>query len=1051
MEEEANIIFDVDIRGGDDLLSQLAALRLQSAQLRQEQRALGAVTEENAEQYYGLDAQIRAINQQANTYQRQLTNSIRLQNQQTESLEALRTQRSLDTAELNRLANTQQNLARRTELIDQIATTTEEINKQEQALGNYRGQVGNYEVATQSLQQQLGELTNRLLQMAAAGDTSSEAYRELVDRAGDLRTAQERVNQEIQGASRGTETITALTQAASGVTAAFGVWRSASALLNTENEDVEKTLTQLAAVITTLQSLQAIGNALSRTSATYRAAENLLQRIGINQTQAEAKAIAAKNVAQSSSNILTRASATVTWLWNSALAANPVVLLAVGVGALVAAMVIFNSTAEESAQATRDYEEAQRTLEVQSNATAATLERNNQRLFVQRTRAQVAGREEIQELRRNNATRQEIAQSEFDLATRVRQAELQAIQQNQASLMIERDALLQTRAQLVAKREAVKSNTDAYNQYTESIDAVNEALNTNSVTITQNAATIRTTQLDQIDADIEYRNNRIQQDLEVFEQQSQIRQRYQTESLRANNVYQTNDIRSQQDFNRQIFEIEQAGQRERLDARRRANAITQQEYQAELDLMAINTRNFVSRQNQELNTYFTQARSSILSLAAETTQQQIDEIVVQYDRAIKDLNTLAPPIRIAGMTDQDYSLLIADYEEMLYNQSELAYRLEREKQERIIQINEQGLQQRLQRIDQALQREYSDDLLRYSDNEREKLRVQAEMLQSQIEQYREAGQETGELEAQLRANGLAQTQLQLDQDLLTTQNNANTRYELRREALEAELELYRDNADRVNEISAQIYQLDRDRVAEIISNIEQYANAAGQIFSGITTIINNNAQAQIKALEDSTAQQLSIIEQRYNSGLISEQQYNRETAKLQAEQEREQTRIERESAIRDRAAKSFQIVTDTLIAVSKSVAASPLTGGMPWSAVVSALGAVNLAALWSEPLPGGGGGGSAPSIPSVSGGGSTGRRQSADTEIFSNTGTAVPFTTPFSDGGYTARAAGETEIRRQDIASAVKDGFNDVTVVATIQDIRNADQTYMRVNSQGNV
>ena len=101
-EEQKNTIYNVRVTA-EDALKTLAELKLRSQELRDQQKALGKVTEENAQEYYALDNQIKAINSEANKYQKQIQNNIKLQNQQEASLSKLRTQLALDNAEFAEL------------------------------------------------------------------------------------------------------------------------------------------------------------------------------------------------------------------------------------------------------------------------------------------------------------------------------------------------------------------------------------------------------------------------------------------------------------------------------------------------------------------------------------------------------------------------------------------------------------------------------------------------------------------------------------------------------------------------------------------------------------------------------------------------------------------------------------------------------------------------------------------------------------------------------------------------------------------------------------
>ncbi len=233
-EEQKNTIYNVRVTA-EDALKTLAELKLRSQELRDQQKALGKVTEENAQEYYALDNQIKAINSEANKYQKQIQNNIKLQNQQEASLAKLRTQLALDNAEFAELGNSMKDAARKAELGKRIAETTEELKAQEEALGDYRRSVGNYEKATDNLKQELNDLTDTLIRMAQAGDTSSASFKEMVKRAGELKAAEDTVNTAIDQTGRGIDTLVAVTDATSAITSVYGLWTTATQVLWSEN------------------------------------------------------------------------------------------------------------------------------------------------------------------------------------------------------------------------------------------------------------------------------------------------------------------------------------------------------------------------------------------------------------------------------------------------------------------------------------------------------------------------------------------------------------------------------------------------------------------------------------------------------------------------------------------------------------------------------------------------------------------------------------------------------------------------------------------------
>ena len=66
---------------------------------------------------------------------------------------------------------------------------------------------------------------------------------------------------------------------------------------------------------------------------------------------------------------------------------------------------------------------------------------------------------------------------------------------------------------------------------------------------------------------------------------------------------------------------------------------------------------------------------------------------------------------------------------------------------------------------------------------------------------------------------------------------------------------------------------------------------------------------------------------------------------------KKQRKLQRKAAKTQKAADLFGIVASTARSIASAVAASPLTGGMPWAGINAAIGAAQAAAILAAPLP----------------------------------------------------------------------------------------------------
>lgn len=1066
-EEQKNTIYNVRVTA-EDALKTLAELKLRSQELRDQQKALGKVTEENAQEYYALDNQIKAINSEANKYQKKIQNNIKLQNQQEASLSKLRTQLALDNAEFAELGNSMKDAARKAELGKRIAETTEELKAQEEALGDYRRSVGNYEKATDNLKQELNDLTDTLIRMAQAGDTSSASFKEMVKRAGELKAAEDTVNTAIDQTGRGINTLAAVTDATSAITSVYGLWTTATQVLGSENEELNATMTKMITIITALSSLSSLQAALSKTEATYRAASNLVQLVGINQTLAETKAIAAKNAVQGASNILTKAAAAATWLWNAALAANPVVLVAAAVGGLVAGVVAltnaFNSNTEVQERATRAMEAYNRAAE----ASTYVLDQIETKRNTLSKAEEIRGKREIENLKANHATSEQIAEAQLKTANKLREIEMSAARQRQMAAMDEFDSLKKV---IAAKEEELNTWSGSLAEYKEAkkeLDDLKGRYQELFRTVENEGAAIANLALEITIANREAREAQqaiADKALEVALKNSEAMQKIREDDLRLQTTFQSTNIAIRMEYEKKLYKAAQDGARERLALQKAHGKITNKEYQTALNAMARSDKQFYENQAKQLNDYLAEVRTNILAVASGgTVDMQIAQVTQKYQDAMKELANIQSPQFVRGMSEEEYQKEYAAYEQFLVNRAELEKQIQQNLQDEIKKIREDATKQQLDRFNQTLNEQYAEDLSKAADNEREKLEIENEMLQKQIEARKAAGEKFYEQEAQLRANNLRLQQMDLDKELAQAELNHKSKYEIRKRYLEAELAAAQGNEDAIAQIQLEMAENEESLWEERIEKLQEYAEMASGFANAFNDLASALGERRAQEVEEQYSREEQALANMYANGQITEAQYNEKKVKLEKQKEKELAKIEREQAIRERAMGSFEIGINTAISIMASAKMGfPLA--IPFIAAAAALGAVQMAALWAAPLPKAARGKYIEG-PSHAAGGVHIEAEGGETIInkkssrmflpllsaINELGGGVPFTKVGSDGGYAIRSFAEASepMNRLDMERAIQKAFGQVRVIATIEDIRREDANYVQIQDRAN-
>ena len=174
------------------------------------------------------------------------------------------------------------------------------------------------------------------------------------------------------------------------------------------------------------------------------------------------------------------------------------------------------------------------------------------------------------------------------------------------------------------------------------------------------------------------------------------------------------------------------------------------------------------------------------------------------------------------------------------------------------------------------------------------------------------------------------------------------------------------------------------KAMEIAATIDKYTQIAEKAMVGVNAIngfLNQNDENRLNSVKEKQTEEINAITQKQNEELsvtgLSEAQkqaINDKYAKLKYAADlkafNETEKIKKAQFARDKALRMVGVVIDTAKAISGSIAASPLTAGMPWAAINAAVGAIQLATIASQKYQGEAGP-SAPSVGGAGGGGSS--------------------------------------------------------------------------------
>jgi DNA repair exonuclease SbcCD ATPase subunit len=207
--------------------------------------------------------------------------------------------------------------------IKQYQDLNSKIRAVDEVVGDFQKNVGNYPKVLIPARQELKNLTAAMSEMKAAGKDGTAEYLAMAQRAGHLKDAIGDARAEIKLFSSDTRNLDLAVGAINAVGSAFQIAQGAAALLGVEDKELAKSIQKMMAVQSILNGLTEVQNALQSESA-------FMQGV-----------LAVKTKVVSAAQ----------WLWNAALAANPITLVVAGVvalGAAIGALIVYFSDSEES-------------------------------------------------------------------------------------------------------------------------------------------------------------------------------------------------------------------------------------------------------------------------------------------------------------------------------------------------------------------------------------------------------------------------------------------------------------------------------------------------------------------------------------------------------------------------------------------------------------------------------------------------------------------------------------------------------------------------------
>lgn len=826
----------------------------------------------------------------------------------------------------------------------EVDALNEKVKEMEASYGVHTRNVGNYEGAVSSLKDEIKDLLQQMQQLEASGMKGSDTYAQASQKFEAAKEQLGLMNQEVPTLTGSIDKLdistVAVGAAMGGLQIIKGVFEDGS----DEGEKLANIMSKLQVAIIALSTLSKILNTVRQKSLITSTMENL-------QMKALATSVNLDTAAQSKNIIVKKAATVAQWLLNAAMNANPIVLLVssiVALGAGLTALVVFllkSSDAQKAAtKSQEDYERAVK----KSEAAIAALDAEEAR------RASLISKQyadELIQMMKNGTSKEAIAKKERQM-----QDELTQVTIDEAKKRIAEDTKVARAAEgnYVAQRRYLDeliwrkgADSKAAKEQAEKVDEACKTMKSAFASLNNQVKSLNDTIRDQAktayDQAQELADKAFDRATKHYDSLAKIQQ----SALKVASTYlydstktaeENNELKwkSDMEYAARSFQLQQTQERNKLALQRRYGKISTQEYADALKEMEAASTEFSIEQLAQIEEHQRQAVAAIISTAGgKSVDGQIADIKAKYAAARKAL--------------KDDATMAAD--ERAFYEYQLA---ERQAQE-IKDVRLRAQEETTKKIKDGIDEQYRYDTRQFSAAATEQIQLEIEKQRQLIEKRKAAGQNTLADERQLAQMEADLRFAQVNKDLQLAWKNADDQYQIKRDYIERELELANLSAEQRAALEEDLANITVENNNRKIASVEEYANQAMEIASAINGLLNAIGDAEVQKAEADNDAKKKALDKRLKAGLITQKQYDKQTAALDEELDAKKAKIAKQQAIREKALGAMQVGINTAMAIMKIWAEVPKfdfgASTIALTALASALGAIQIATILATPIP----------------------------------------------------------------------------------------------------
>jgi len=788
---------------------------------------------------------------------------------------------------------------------------------------------------TQSLKGRLRELKEELSKLETAGQEGSAAFQKLSIEAGKLQDQVSDTQERVKVLASDTFKFDAALGAVKGLAAGFAVAQGAAAAFGVDSEELNKTIARTQGALALLTGLQEIANLVTGQGATKIALQNIFLKEKVVVTGSAAGAVGTLTAAEEGAAVATLAT-------KKSLDLLKVAIAGTGIGALVLILGALYSVYQKNAEATKKFNDL--ISEQEKLNKAATDE----------IRKQTAERQDLNDKLLVSAGKLTQAEADKRKIQRDTQAEIKA---QLVPQITQREKLIEQEKQLTIEIEAKQKAIDLASKSTREGAALSIATNQTAINNLEKQKTTTIKALGEVNANIsniktnvsETANNSINLiDIDAAKE----------------NAAKLKDINDKLIEDRLNAELNGLKRLEIVDGESTQNKIDQANKQAEIDKAA--AKSGIENAKLRASTIAlidAQLAENVAQIRLDATNKAIeDEVKILEVKRVTGTATIEEEIKIADKTFQiEKNKLQALIDANKASNADLEL-LTANHEKKVTDIKNKGIQEQYNLRVQAFELQKMLGVTTLED-ELSLIRARGE---AELNANKDSNKSLEQKEADRKAiiaktdNDIAQAKIveankRIDIENATAQAAVTlgiSTYDQRVKLIEDEGQKQINSLDKKKmteeEYNAAVIKINAETTAKLnaeqqarLDKVFEYANAVVSVFSGINDLskqateqrvsdITASSEAELKAINDSDALERDKIKQR--AALEKRTQ-----AAISAEKTKQ--------ANRDKALALFQAVVSTARAVAEALPNIPL------SILVGAAGAIQIAAIASQPIP----------------------------------------------------------------------------------------------------